>query len=277
MKRIAKYFSNVFWHLAFISGPIFLIVWICLLAWLLPIFSEMSPKNANRQNLVYWFLIRDFERLSDENRLALAECYLSEFGSRSGNSVPEFEFSDFVQKQVVKIEAARSERTKQEVKVAKEPEKLLAIKVPQPERNVKLLAKAWFFDQMQKYENADFNTKKELLSQMVVEIKWWQNYNTEYLLAASVKPSGLTESLQQLEMIFARWEAESSPEDRKRIAAFKPRVTGALVNDGVSEALGGDVSKTIGGVMSLFSRPKKNDQKTGSTKKSTSPSDEIAP
>ena len=277
MKRIAKYFSNVFWHLAFISGPIFFIVWICLLAWLIPVFGEMSPKNANRQNLVYWFLIRDFEQLSDENRLALAECYLNEFGSRSGNSVPEFEFSDFVQKQVVKIETARSERTKQEVKVAKEPEKLLAIKVPQPERNVKLLVKAWFFDQMQKYENADFNTKKELLSQMVVEIKWWQNYNTEYLLAAGVKPSGLTESLQQLEMIFARWEAESSPEDRKRIAAFKPRVTGALVNDGVNEILGGDVSKTIGGVMSLFSRPKKNDQKTDNTKKSTPPSDEIAP
>jgi hypothetical protein len=230
----------------------------------------MSPKNASRQNLVCWFFVRDFEQLPEEKRFVLVECYLKEFGSISGNAIPQFEFSDFVQKKAAAIEMARRERVKQEAKVAKEPEKLLAIKVPQPERNALLLAKAWFFDQMQKYENADFSTKKEVLSQMVAEIKWWQNYNTEYWLAIGVKPSGAAESLQELEMIFARWEAESSPENRARIATFKPRVTAALINNGVSELLGGDVSKTLSDVMSLFSRPKKgdqNDRKNQNTKK----------
>jgi len=258
MKRIFTYISNVFWHLTFVSGPIFLIVWTCLLAWLIPIFGEMSPKNASRQNLVCWFFVRDFAQLPEESQLALVECYLKEFGSQSGHKIPEFEFFDFVQNRAAKIEMARRERVKQEAEVAKEPEKLLAIKVPQPERNVMTLAKTWFFDQMQKYENADFNAKKELLSQMVVEIKWWQNYKMEYLLAIGVKPSGIRESLQQMEIVFARWQAESSPEDRERVAAFKLRVTAALVNDGVSEVLGTDVSKTLGGVMNLFSRPKKN-------------------
>lgn len=276
MKRIVTYVSNVFWHLLFVSGPVFLIGWICLLFWLVPIFDEMSPKNATRQNLVWWFFVRDFEQLPEENRLALVECYLKEFGNESGR-VPEFDFSDFVQKQAARIETERRERVKQEVRVAKEPEKLLAIKVPQPERNVMLLAKTWFFDRMRKYEQADFSGKKERLSQMVVEIKWWQNYNTEYLLAIGMKPSGVTESLQQLDMIFARWEAESSPDERRQIVAFKPRVTAALVNDGVSEALGGDMSKTIGNVMGLFSRPKKNEQKNGAAKKSTSPPNENAP
>ena len=258
MKWILTYLSNVFWHLTFVSGPIFLIVWICLLTWLIPIFGEMSPKNASRQNLVWWFFVRDFGQLPSENQLALAECYLKEFGSQSGHKIPEFEFYDFIQNQAAKIEMARRERVKEEAKVAKEPEKLLAIKVPLPERNAMTLAKAWFFDQMKKYENADFNAKKELLSQMVVKIKWWQNYNMEYFLAIGVEPSSVPESLQGLEMIFARWQAESSPEDRERVAAFKLRVTAALVNDGVSELLGTDVSKTLGGVINLFSRPKKN-------------------
>ena len=257
MKWIFTRVSNVFWHLLFISGPIFLVVWICLLAWLIPIFGEMLPQNATRKNLTWWFFLRDFEQLPEENRLDLVECYRREFGECSGQ-MPEFEFSDYVQKRIAEVDAARRERIQQEIPVAKEPEKLLAIPVPKQERNIMLLAKTWFFDQMRQYETADFGGKKEVLSQMVVEIKWWQNYNTEFFFAAGVKPYSVSESLQDLEMIFARWEAESLPEDRERIAAFRPRVIAALVNDGVSEMLGGDVSKTLGGVMNLFSRPKKN-------------------
>ncbi len=266
MKRIATFISNVFWHLLFLLGPVCLIGWICLLAWLIPMFGEMSPKNASRQNLTYWFFVRDFSKLPEGQRLPLAECYLREFGRESGKT-PEFEFSDFVRNQIAATDTARRERIEQEVKVAKEPGKLLAIPLPKQERNVMTLAKAWFFDQMQKYEQADFQGKKERLSHMVTEIKWWQSYNRDFLLAAGVKPYGIPESLQELEMIFARWEAESSPEDAKRIAAFKPRVTAALINDGVNEVLGGDAGKTIGNVLGVFSRPKKNDGKSKTVEK----------
>ncbi|MCL2119363.1 MAG: hypothetical protein FWH27_13155 [Planctomycetaceae bacterium] len=258
MKRIVTYFSNVFWHLLFFSGPVILIGWICLLAWLIPVFGEMSPENATRRNLTWWFLVRDFQQLPEEKRLPLVECYLKEFGRESGK-IPQFEFSDFMQNRIVAVDIARRERVKQELNAAKEPEKLLAIPVPMQERNAMLLAKIWFFDQMRQYELADFNGKKERLSQMVVEIKWWQKFNEDFLFAAGVKPYRVAESLKELEMIFARWEAESSPEDRARIAAFKPRITAALISDGVSEVAGGDVGKTIGSVLSIFSRPKKDD------------------
>lgn len=122
-----------------------------------------------------------------------------------------------------------------------------------------LLAKTWLFAQMQHYEQADFNGKKERLTEMVAEIKWWQSYNDDFLLAAGVKPHSISESLQELKVIFARWEAESSPEDRVRIVAFRPRILAALVSDGVSEVIGGDVGKTIGSVLSIFSRPKQSD------------------
>ena len=259
MKRIVTYFSNVFWHLLLISGPMFLILWICLLAWLIPIFGEMSPVNANRQNLAWWFLIRDFRQMPEENRLPLLECYLKEFGRESGK-IPEFEFSDFMQKQIAILDSARRERIQQELPVANEPEKLLAIPVPLQERNVLLLAKTWFFEQMRQYEQADFNAGKEQLSEMVADIKWWQRFNDDYLLSAGIKkPYNVSESLQYLKMVFARWEAESSPDDRARIVAFKPRLMAALFNDGVGEVLGNDVTKAIGNVLSIFSRPAKND------------------
>ena len=257
MKRIATYFSNVFWHLLLISGPVVLIVWICALAWLIPIFGEMSPQNATRQNLTWWFLLRDFRQLPEEHRLPLVECYRREFGRESGK-IPQFEFSDFMQEQIIAVDTTRRERIKQELKVAKEPEKLLAIPVPKPERNIMLLAKIWFFDQMRQYEQADFYGKKERRAEMVTEIKWWQKFNEDFFLAAGVKPYSISESLDELKMIFARWEAESHPEDRARIAAFRPRITAALVNDGVNEVIGGDVSKTIGNVLSIFSRPTKD-------------------
>jgi len=257
MKRIVTYFSNVFWHLILISGPVVLIVWICLLAWLIPIFGEMSPQNATRQNLVWWFLIRDFRQLPEEHRLPLVECYRKEFGPQSGK-IPDFEFSDFMQEQIIVEDTARRERIKRELDVAKVPEKLLAIPVPKQERNIMLLAKAWFFDQMRQYEQADFDGKKERLAEMVAEIKWWQKYNGEFLLAAGVKPYGIFESRDELKMIFARWEAESNSEDRAHIAVFQQRVTAALVADGVNEVIGNDVSKTIGNVWSIFSQPKKN-------------------
>jgi len=262
IKRIATYFSNVFWHLLLISGPVVLVGWIVLLAWLIPIFSEMSPQNATRQNLTWWFLIRDFRQLPEEHRLPLVECYRKEFGPQPGK-IPEFEFSDFMQEQIIAGDIVRRERIKRELQVAKEPEKLLAIPVPQQERNIMLLAKAWFFDQMRQYEQADFDGKKERLAEMVAEIKWWQKYNGEFLLAAGVKPYGISESLDELKMIFARWEAESNPEDRAHIAAFQQRVTAALMADGVNEVIGGDVSKTIGNVLSIFSRPSKDQNDKG--------------
>ena len=258
MKRISTYCSNVFWHLLFFFGPVVLILWICLLVWLIPIFGEMSPQNATRQHLTWWFLIRDFRQLPEDKRLPLVECYLKEFGRKSGQ-VPQFEFSDFIQEQIVAVDTARRERVKQELQVAKEPEKLLAISVPLQERNAMLLAKTWFFEQMHQYELADFNGKKERLSEMVAEIKWWQTYNEDFLLAAGVKPYSISESLQELKLIFVRWEVESSPEDRRQIAAFKPRIMAALVHDSVNEAVGGDVGKAIGKVLSIFSRPKQND------------------
>ena len=258
MKRIATYFSNVFWHLLFIMGPVVLIVWICLLVWLIPIFGEMSPQNATRQNLTWWFLIRDFQQLPKDKRLPLVECYLKEFG-RESDTIPEFEFSDFMQEQIVAVDTARRERIKQELQVAKEPEKLLAISVPVQERNIMLLAKTWLFEQMRLYELADFQGKKDRLSEMVAEIKWWQTYNDDFLLAAGVKPYSISESLRELEMIFARWEAESSPEDRTQIVAFKPRIMAVLISDGVSEVVGGNVGKTFGNVLSIFSRPNQND------------------
>ena len=258
MKRIVTYFSNVFWHLLLISGPVVLIVWICLLAWLIPIFGEMSPKNATRQNMAWWLLIRDFRQLPEEHRLPLVECYRREFGCESGR-IPEFEFSGFMQEQIIVVDAARRERIKQELRVAKEPEKLLAIPVPKPERNIVLLAKTWFFDRMRQYEQADFHGKKERLAEMVAEIKWWQKYNEDFFLTAGVMPYNTSESLDDLKMIFARWEAESAPEDQARIAAFKPRITAALVADGVNEVIGGDVSKTIGNVLNIFAQPKKDE------------------
>jgi len=257
MKRIATYFSNVFWHLLFVSGPVVLIVWICALAWLIPIFGEMTPQNATRQNLTWWFLIRDFRQLPEEHRLPLVECYLKEFGPKSGK-ITEFEFSDFIQEQINAVIMTRRERIKQELKVAKEPKKLLAIPVPLQERNIILLAKIWFFDQMRQYEQADFHGKKERLAEMVTEIKWWQKFTDDFMLSVGTKPSNISESLDDLRMIFARWEAESSQEDQARIAAFKPRITAALVSDGVNEVIGGDVSKTIGNVLNIFSRPPKD-------------------
>ena len=265
IKRIATYFSNVFWHLLLISGPVVLIVWIVLLAWLIPMFGEMSPQNATRQNLIWWFLLRDFSQLPEEHRLPLVECYRREFGPRSGK-IPEFEFSDFIQEQIIAVDATRRERIQQELKVAKEPEKLLVIPVPQPERNILLLAKIWFFDQMRQYEQADFHGKKERLEEMVAEIKWWQKMNENFLLAAGVKPYSISDSLDELKMLFARWEAESRPEDQTRMAAFRPRMTAALVNDGVNEVLGGDVSKTIGNVLNFFSRPTKDQNDQGDAK-----------
>ena len=258
MKRIYTWFSNVFWHLLFFSGPVVLIIWICLLAWLIPIFGEMSPKNATRKNLTWWFMIRDFRQLPEDKRLPLIECYLKEFGRESGNK-PQFEFSEFIQKQIVAVDTARRERNRQEMEVVKEPEKLLAISVPKQERNVMLLAKTWFFEQMRQYELADFNGKKERLTDMVAEIKWWQIYNEDFLLAASVKPYSVSESLKALEVIFIRWEAESSPEVRTQIVAFKQRLMAALINDGVSEVVGGDVGKTVGNILNIFSRPKQAD------------------
>ena len=262
MKRIITYCSNVFWHLLFISGPVFLIVWICLLAWLIPIFGEMSPQNATRQNLTWWFLIRDFDALPEEDRLPLVECYLKEFGRESGK-IPEFEFHDYIRKQIAAVVTARQNRIRQESAVVNEPEKLLAISVPLQERNVMLLTKTWFFEQMKQYEQADFNAKKERLAEMVAEIKWWQRFNENFLLSVGVRPYSVSESLQSLKMIFARWEAESSPQDRERIAAFKPRCMAVLVNDGISEVVGSDVSKAIGSVLSIFSQPTKNARPEG--------------
>lgn len=259
MKRIVTYFSNVFWHLLFFSGPAVLIGWMIILVWLIPIFGEMSPKNATRQNLTWWFLVRDFRQLPEENRLPLAECYLKEFGRVSGK-IPEFDFSDYIQEQIVVLDVARRERIRQEMSVANEPEELLTIPVPLQERNAILLAKAWFFEQMLQYEQADFNSRKELLSEMIAEIKWWQRYNDDFLLSAGVKPYNISESLQYLKMIFARWEAESSPDNRARIVAFKSRILAALVNEGVGEVFGDNVGKTIGNVLSIFSLPKHNDR-----------------
>jgi len=260
MKRNVTWFSNVFWHLLYFSGPVVLVGWIYLLVWLIPIFGEMSPKNATRQNLAWWFLVRDFRQLPDDRHLPLVKCYLREFGRESGK-IPDFEFSIFVQKQIIAIDTTRRERIKQELPVIKEPKKLLAIPVPMQERNVMLLAKTWFFEQMRQYELADFKGKQERLSEMVAEIKWWQTFNEDFLLAACVKPYSMTESLKQLELIFARWEAESTPEDRERIAAFRPRITAAFINDGIRDVLGGDIGKTVGNVWNIFSRSRKNDDK----------------
>ena len=258
MQRIATYISNVFWHLLFLSGPVFLILWICLLVWLIPIFGEMSPKNATRQKLTWWLLIRDFRQLPEDKRLPLVECYLKEFGRESGK-MPPFEFSDFIREQIVAADAARRERARQELLVAKDTEKLHAIPVPKQERNIMLLAKTWFLEQMRQYELADFDGKKECLAEMVAEIKWWQRFNEDFLLAAGVRPYSISESLQELKLMFARWEAESPPEVRAQIIAFKPRLTAALINDGVREVIGDDVGKTIGNVLSIFSRPKNNE------------------
>jgi len=257
MKRIATYFSNVFWHLLFISGPVVLVVWIFLLAWLIPIFGEMSPKNATRQNLTWWLLIRDFRQLTEEQRLTLVECYRREFG-RESNNIPEFVFSDFMQEQIDAVIMVRCERIKQELRVADEPGKLLAIHVPNQERNIMLLAKTWFLNQMRQYEQDDFNGKKERLEEMVAEIKWWKKYNEKFFLAAGVKPYSILGWRDELRMIFARWEAESSSDDRTRIVAFKQRVMMALVNDAVNEVIGDDVSKMIDNVLNIFSQPKKD-------------------
>jgi len=245
MKRIATWFSNVFWHLLFFSGPVVLIGWMVLLAWLIPIYGEMSPQNATRQNLVYWFLIRDFKSLPENKCLSLVECYLKEFGRVSGTK-PEFEFSDFVQQQIVAADTARRERIQKEWLVVKEPDKLLVIPVPLQERNAMLLAKTWFFDQMRLYEHADFNGKKEQLTAMVAEIKWWQRYNEDFLLASGIMPHSLSESFMELEAIFSRWIAESNPDDRRRITAFKRDVTAALIGDGISGVFGGILPNTSG-------------------------------
>jgi len=267
IKRIVAYCSNVFWHLLLISGPVILIGWICALAWLIPIFGEMTPQNATRQNLTWWILIRDFRQLPEEHRLPLVECYRKEFGPRSGG-IPVFEFTDSMQEQIVTVDTIRRERIRQELKVAKEPEKLIAIPIGKQERNIMVLAKTWFFNQMRHYDQADFNGKKERLAEIVAEIKWWQKFNEDYLLAAGVKPYSMIESRDDLRMIFARWEAESSPEDHARIATFQSRVMAAMVNDGIHEVFGGDVSKTIGNVLSIFSRPTKdqNDKENTSGK-----------
>jgi hypothetical protein len=46
-------------------------------------------------------------------------------------------------------------------------------------------------------------------------------------------------------MIFARWSAEASPEDRKRINAFKPRLLAVLINNGVKEMVGGNAAENV--------------------------------
>ncbi|MDR1491249.1 MAG: hypothetical protein LBT05_00770 [Planctomycetaceae bacterium] len=264
-------FSRTFWRLLFVTAPIFLIGWIALLVWLSPIFGTIDAKRATLQNLTYWFLLRDLEETPQEKQLPLLECYLRNFGNESGKT-PRFEMSGFIKRQVQRIEFARRERVQQELSVVNEPEKLFAISVPLPERNIYFLAKIWFFERMRQYENADFAEKKKILSQMVAEIQWWQEYNKEYFLTAEILPPNVTESFQELEVIFARWGADSSPEDRKRIKAFKPRLTAALVSDGINRIVGGNatgnvsesVTNAVGSFFNSFAKPKnekKSDEK----------------
>jgi hypothetical protein len=265
----------MFWRLLMITGPIFLVGWIFLLVGLAVFFGTIDATHATPQKLTYWFLFRDLEEMSQDQRLPLLECYLRNFGSISGKK-PHFEMSEFVKHQVQKIEFARRERVQQELSVINEPEKLLAISIPLPERNVYFLAKIWFFDQMHRYENADFAEKKKILSQMIVEIKWWQEYNREYFIAAEIPPTGVTESLQELETIFARWEAESLPEDQNRIKSFKPRLTAALVSDGLNQIVGGatgnvteSVTHAVGNFFGSFTKPQ-NEKKSKEKKTSES-------
>ncbi|MDR1385097.1 MAG: hypothetical protein LBJ67_14785 [Planctomycetaceae bacterium] len=273
MKTTLTFVSRLLGYLLFVTVPFFLIGWIALLVWLSPIFGTIDAKHATPQKLTYWFLFRDLEDVPQEKRSLLLECYLRDFGSESGKK-QSFEMLGFVKRQVQKIEIARRERVQQELTVVNEPEKLLTISVPLPERNIYFLAKIWFLDKMYQYEKANFAEKKNILSQMVIEIQWWQEYNKEYFLAAEILPPNVTESLQELEVIFARWKAGASPEDCNRIQAFELRLTAALVSNGINQIVGGNaagnvtesVTNAVGNFFGSFTKPqnekKAEDKKT---------------
>ncbi|MCL2347199.1 MAG: hypothetical protein FWC50_02945 [Planctomycetaceae bacterium] len=232
---------DMFWKLMMISGPLFLAGWIVLLFWIVPVFGTIDAEHATRDKLVNWFLFRDFRSVPEEKRDALAECYLKEFGFPAQKK-PKFVVSAPVKYQVRKIEAARRERVQQELKVLREPEKLLEIQVPMHERNAKLLAKAWLLKQAAKWDNASFADKKAVMNEMITEIKWWQDINAIYLATCDVVPSSPIESIQDLDTMFARWEAESPPELAARFRKLKTQLVAGMVSDGLNNALGGEIN-----------------------------------
>ena len=229
-----------FWKLMMISGPLLLAGWIVLLFWIVPIFGTIDAEYATRDKLVNWFLFRDFQGVPEEKQAALAECYIKEFGSSTQK--PRFAVSGPVKYQSQKIEAARRQRVQQELKVLKEPEKLLEIQVPMHERNAKLLVKAWLLKQAARWDNASFADKKAIMNEMITEIKWWQDFNAIYLATCDIAPSSPMESIQDLDTMFARWEAESPPELAARIRKLKTQLVAGMVNDGLNDAIGDKIN-----------------------------------
>jgi hypothetical protein len=171
--------------------------------------GEVNPETLDRYTLVRVMQIRDFSRFSSELQERLMLRAEQEFGRHSPNK-PVFAMSSWEKKMHVHFQQNRT----------KQPSYM--------ESNLTLIAKVRYCQWMREYNSATRTRKAELMSDVVEDMRYWQEVYLDYLRCLGVPEPTLAELYQDFQRMINNFKAGASPEEAKRIEAFAQEISRAL-------------------------------------------------
>ncbi|MDR1959206.1 MAG: hypothetical protein LBQ54_09230 [Planctomycetaceae bacterium] len=197
-------------------GTVFLALILLSLYWLIPIFGPIHPEKASGPLLVSWLLMRDFQTLPEEKRIQLVHRFDEVYGPASGKK-PEFSFSAFVKRQIRSGVKKHYADVAVQRKLMKEKEAFLAFELSRTERNIQTLIKTMLLERNWQWEQLTKEKKTDFMKSEVEKIVWWRNFYQKFLEAAEAPSPTVLELLREFEVMNARWQWESSPEDARNL------------------------------------------------------------
>ncbi len=251
MRNFVRHFRQLLKNVLFFGGPVFVLLTALAAAALAPIFGPIEPANVDRATLVRIMQLRDFQKMSTENRAAWTDRAEAEFG-RGGVMRPVFAFSPLEKK--IYAHFRGSDR-------------------PAPsrfERNLQLMARIRYFQWMSEYEQATEPERALLMRRISDDMTYWEWLYYDFLSAAELPRPTWAELIQEFEKMIEGFKVGATPEEQARIDRFKNRMNAAMVAGrigGAAQKISDNVHATVSGVLGTFLPKPKTESPVGSVQK----------
>jgi len=202
MAALRRLFGAVF----FFGAPVFLLVVASTVIALRPLFGPIDSENVGREQLVRLMQFRDFRALPPVHIAKLSERCDVEFGRRSGK-MPEFRFSASEKK----MYAYFADREGQS-------------RATRFETNLNLLARAKYFDWMNRFDSLAHEEQAALMNEIVDDMKWWGDLYVNFLRAAELPIPSPVELMEDFFDMIESFKIGADAGDAKRIDRFKLKI-----------------------------------------------------
>jgi len=173
------------------------------------ILGNVDPETIDRQTLVRVIQIRDFRQFSPDLIERITDRAEKEFGRHSPNK-PIIELHPLEKRIHLYFQENRSNRQSHF------------------ESNLTLMARIRFFQWMREYQSATLAQRAMLMSDVVEDMRYWQEFYFEYLRFLGQPEPTLMELHEDFQRMIEAFKVDASPEEVEQIDSFAQTMSRAL-------------------------------------------------